>query len=351
MRGRRSIRCWGLLGLLTGSLFLSSCGHNVKAPAAGTGAEPDKVLYDNAMADIKKGRTDLGRLALQTLMNTYPDSDYLAKAKLGIADSYYNDGGVTGLTQAVAQYEDFVTFFPFLDEAQYAQMQVGMAHYRRMEKADRDSTEALAAENAFQTLLLKYPDGPAAEEARQRLREVQEVLAEGEMRKAEFYFIRPGGDRASALRLQSLVSRYPLYSQADRAQLMLAQLWERHGGGSEQSVRFYTNIVKDYPLSPLVPEAKDKLKRYGAAVPDPDPDALARMKQEQQIARRTPGVMGRSLGTLKSGPDVSMAARTGSPNMTPSSEQVADAPVPGLPPNGAPTTGIAAQTVTPTTRR
>jgi outer membrane protein assembly factor BamD len=95
-----------------------------------TSAEPDKVLYDRAQADLKAGRYIEGRLALQTLINTYPDSEYLAKAKLAMGDSFYKEGGTSNLTQAVSQYKDFITFFPFLDEAAYAQMQVGMANYR-----------------------------------------------------------------------------------------------------------------------------------------------------------------------------------------------------------------------------
>jgi outer membrane protein assembly factor BamD len=342
----------GLLGLLAASMAVSSCGHNAKAAAGdGSGAEPDKVLYDNAVADISKGKHELGRLALQTLMNTYPDSEYLAKAKLGIADSYYKEGGATGLSQSVAEYEDFITFFPFLDEAAYAQMQVGMAHFRRMEKPDRDATEAWAAESAFQVLLERYPDGPVAAEGQQRLREVQEVLAEGEYRKAQFYIIQ-GRDRAALLRLQRLVTRYPLYSQADRAQGAIAALYERHGGGPELATQYYARIVRDYPLSPLAPDAKEKLKKYGVPVPEPDPDALARMQKEAQIDRNRPGLLGRSLGMLKTGPDVSMAARIGNPNLTPSNDDNEDATVLGLPAGntlggtGA-GTGVSAQTVRP----
>ena len=207
-----SIRYLGLLGLLATSMAVSSCGRKAAAPNANASAEPDKVLYEASMAEVNRGKLEVGRLGLQTLMNTYPDSEYLAKAKLGIADSYYKEGGITGMTHAVAEYEDFITFFPFLDEAAYAQMQVGMAHYNRMEKPDRDRTEALAAENAFQILLQKYPDGPIADQGRQRLREVQEVLAEGEMRTAQYYFIR-GADKSAIGRLQRLIARYPLYSQ------------------------------------------------------------------------------------------------------------------------------------------
>ena len=105
-------------------------------------AAPDKILYDRAQVDIKKGRQEVGRLNLQTLINTYPDSEYLAKAKLAIADSYFKEGGSANWTQAIAGYKDFIVFFPFLPEASYAQSQVAMTHFRQMEKPDRDRTEA-----------------------------------------------------------------------------------------------------------------------------------------------------------------------------------------------------------------
>ena len=49
------------------------------------GAQPDKILYEKATNEIAHGRYDVGRLTLQTLINTYPDSEYLAKAKIGRA--------------------------------------------------------------------------------------------------------------------------------------------------------------------------------------------------------------------------------------------------------------------------
>ena len=116
-----------------------------KKADASESAEPDKLLYDRAIQDIKKSRYIEGRLSFQTLINTYPDSEYLAKAKLGVADSYYKEGGTSNLTQAIQEYNDFITFFPFLDEAAYAQMQVGMAYYRMMEKSDRDISKAQSA--------------------------------------------------------------------------------------------------------------------------------------------------------------------------------------------------------------
>src|SRR3974390_559966 len=160
-------------------------------------AEPDKQLYEKAMNDIKRGKHEVGRLGLQTLINTYPDSEYLAKAKLAIADSYFKEGGTSNITQAIAGYKDFIVFFPFLPEAAYAQMQVAMANYNEMDKPDRDNTTAKQAEEEFQTFLQKYPKDPLAPQAEQRLRDVQEVIAEGQFRIANYYYVKSNA-RAAA---------------------------------------------------------------------------------------------------------------------------------------------------------
>src|SRR2546425_11846470 len=110
-------------------------------------AEPDKILYDKAIEDVRRGRHEVGRLNLQTLINTYPDSEYLAKAKLAIADSFYKEGGTANMTQAIQAYKDFGVFFPMLPEAGDAQVQVAMAHYRQTEKPDRGGTQAREAED------------------------------------------------------------------------------------------------------------------------------------------------------------------------------------------------------------
>lgn len=326
------------LALLALAIFISGSAANQaaaqvpasnasNASSATESAEADKVLYDKAMKDLDHSRFETARLSLQTLINTYPDSEYLAKAKLAIADSYYKEGGTTGLTQAVAEYQDFITFFPFLDEASYAQMQIAMAHYRRMEKADRDRSEALEAEAALQIFLQKYPNTELTPKAEQRLREVQEVLADGDYRIATFYFLRRA-DKAAAPRLIDLVNRYPLYSAADRANWMLASIYERNEH-NDVAATYYTRLVKEYPLSPLAADAKGKLVKFGDPVPQPDPTALVRMQKEQQMPRERPGFLKRPAGLLKTGPDVSTAARIGMPTLTPESDDATDTLSPG----------------------
>lgn len=281
--------------------------------------EPDKQLYDKALSDIKRGRGEIGRLSLQTLINTYPDSEYLAKAKLAIADSYFKEGGTANMTQAINGYKDFIVFFPFLPEAAYAQMQVAMAQYNEMAKADRDDTHARGAEDEFQTFLLKYPKDPLAPQAEQHLREVQEVLAEGQFRVAYYYYVK-GDRRAAAGRLIPLVRRYPLYSKSDQALWMLGDIYEK-SERKDLAGNFYAQIVKNYPLSPKVPDAKAKLKAFAMPIPQPDPKAVEWMTAEQNTPRPKGSLVHRSMGIMHSGPDMRMAAMHGTPNMQPDDDQ------------------------------
>ena len=308
-----------------------------KSTTVDNNAQPDKILYDKAIDDIKHGRQEVGRLNMQTLINTYPDSEYLAKAKLAIADSYYKEGGTSNLALAVSGYKDFEVFFPFLPEATYAQMQVAMAHYRQMDKPDRDRSHAIAAEEEFQTFLQKFPNDPLAPQAQQHLREVQEVLAEGEYRIGYYYYVK-GDKRAAAARLLAVTNRYPLYSKSDQALWMMGDILEK-SEHKEVAALYYGRIVKNYPLSGMVPGAKDKLKAFGAPVPQPDPNSVAWMTAEQNTPRPHTSLVKKPLALLSNGPkgQLMVAARNGPPNLQPESEGVSPGDI--LTPGGLSKTG------------
>jgi outer membrane protein assembly factor BamD len=291
-----------------------------KSTSVDNNVQPDKVLYDRAAEDIKHGKHEVGRLNLQTLINTYPDSEYLAKAKLLIADSYYKEGGTANMTQAISGYKDFIVFFPFLPEASYAQLQVAMGHFRQMEKPDRDRTEAKEAESEFQTFLQKYPKDPLADKAMQHLREVQEVIAEGDYRVAYYYYAK-GDKRAAAARLIGVTNRYPLYSRSDHALWMLADIFDK-AEKKEVAANYYARIVKNYPLSSETPQAKARLVAMKVPVPQPDPKARARMVAEQNAPRPHTSLAKKPLGILHSGPtgEMKTAARVGEPNLEPEAD-------------------------------
>src|SRR3954469_2455834 len=221
---RRSLVAVLLAGMM---VFVAGCRHaKVNNPIANLNSkQPDKVLFDRAMEAMKKGKYDVARLTLQTLINTYPDSEYVARAKLAVGDSWYAEGGAAGLQQAEIEYKDFKTFFPNMPEAAEAQLKVADIHYRQMEKPDRDYTHGKRAEEEYRALIQEFPDSKLVPQAKEKLREVQEVLAEREFRIGRFYYLRESYI-AGIARLKTLTDTYPLYSKSETALYMLGDSYE-----------------------------------------------------------------------------------------------------------------------------
>ena len=293
--------------------------------------QPDKVLFDRAEDAIKHGKYDVARLSLQTLINTYPDSEYVARAKLAIGDSWYQEGGTAAMAQAESEYKDFITFFPNMPEAAEAQMKSANIHFGEMEKADRDPTHARRAEEEYRQLIMQFPDSSLVPQAKQRLLEVQEVLADREYIIGHFYFMRESYPAAIA-RLKSVADTYPLYSGADDALFELGTAYEREvevirrsrlpetAKGAlikqytEGAVAAYDRIVTRYPMESRAGEAKKRLMAMKQKVPQATPQSIAQDKAEI-ASRGSLGTIGKVMENFHKGPDVSEAATVGEPTL------------------------------------
>src|SRR5262249_23005742 len=152
--------------------------------------EPDKDLYVTARKELDHAHYDRARLLLNTLINTYPDSEFLPQAKYATAESFYNEGTKAMLEQADAAFRDYIIFFPETDKTDDAQLMVAMTHIRQLQKADRDSTQARLAEVELKKMIKEYPDSDLLDEAKDKLRAVQEQLAKGVSGIAHQYYIR-----------------------------------------------------------------------------------------------------------------------------------------------------------------
>ncbi len=290
------------VGFLPGCAAVNRLHHPDPGLVFAPGDQPDKVLFQKATHEITHSRFEVGRLTLQTLINTYPDSEYLSKAKLAIADSYYEEGGVSGFTQAEAEYKDFITFFPTAPEAPEAQYRVGMAHFRLLAKADRDQTEALNAEAEFKEFLLKYPESPLISRVKGRLRQTQEILAQGDFFTAYFYYAH-NAFLASRSRFQEIIDNYPDFSGGDEALFYLGQSLEHLRKGHD-AIIYYQHIITDFPLSAKTPEAKERLAALKAPIPRPTRAMLARA-QADASHHLEKSWFEKGMGLMSSAPDTS----------------------------------------------
>ncbi len=294
--------------------------------------QPDKELYDKAMLAIKKGRFDQARLDLQTLLNTYPDSEYQMRAKLAVGDSWFKEGGTAALTQAEGEYKDFITFFPQTPEAAEAQMKVGDIYYMQMEKPDRDFTNAQNAEREYRAMISQFPDSPLVPRAKQKLREVQEVLAEREFLIGQYYESRANWAGALA-RLQTVADTYPLYSKSDQLWILIGDSY----AGEAQQVRAsaalpaavrerltqvyldkaaaaYDHVITRYPMMQHVEDARDRLIAMNRPIPEPTQAEIAADDAEER-SRQPMRFTDKTLGILKHGPTVVEAAHVGDPTL------------------------------------
>jgi outer membrane protein assembly factor BamD len=304
-------------------------------PLAGvTSKQPDKELFDKAMTALRKGKYDVARLDLQALLTTYPESEYQMRAKLAVGDSWYKEGGAAALQQAEAEYKDFITFFPNQPEAAEAQMKVGDIYYQQMEKPDRDPTNAERAEQEYRLMVQQYPDSTLVPRAKQRLREVQEVLAQRQYSIGSFYATHDNWP-ASIARLQTLTDSYPLYSKSDLALLQLgddyaaeANIASKMGyinaaererliaAYDDRAADCYSHVVTRYPMAPHVEDARERLIALGRPVPEPNQTQLAESEAEEQ-SRANIKLKDRAILLVKHGPSTLEAARVGEPLMTP----------------------------------
>ena len=311
--------------------------------------QPDKVLFDRGMDEMKHNHFEVARLDLQALISAYPDSEFIARAKLALADSWYAEGGSTAWAQAEQEYKDFITFFPNMPEAAEAQLKIANIHFSQMEKPDRDFTHAVRAEQEYRNVILQYPDNPKmVAEAKTKLLQVQEVIAEREYRVGRFYYMR-GSYIPALARLQSLVNEYPLYSGADEALYLVGQSYEgqiatmhRMAGMerqqmeklhkfneaqlkkdeadrerlishfTEEAAKAYSKILTRYPVMDRADSAKERLLALHQPVPRPTKAMLAQNKAEED-ARRQESLVDSVKGAFGHRPDVSIATKVGEP--------------------------------------
>jgi outer membrane protein assembly factor BamD len=302
-------------------------------PLAGVNSkQPDKELFDKAMLAMKKGHFDVSRLDLQTLLNTYPESEYRMRAKLAVGDSWFKEGGAAALTQAEAEYRDFITFFPNAPEAAEAQMKVADIYYSQMEKPDRDPKNAEEAEAEYRNMINMFPDSTLVPRAKQKLRDVQEVLAERETEIGIYYETRENYNAAIA-RLETVVDTYPLYSKSDQALLAIGdayagqahnvQITPRLPGAikerleavyMDRAAQAYAKVITRYPMAPHVEDARDRLVAMNRPVPEPTPEAVAENDAEER-SRQPLHFTDKTLDIIKHGPMVVEAVHVGEPSL------------------------------------
>ena len=272
---------------------------------------PDKSLFETGGEYLRKSQYIKARLAFQTLINTYPDSDLAADSYLAIADSFYDEAGLDNLLQAEDQYKNFIIFFPTNPKTVDAQMKIVSLNMKMMRSPDRDKTYSYKAEAAIKKFLADYPDSEYAAVAKQYLREVQENLAQGDYGVGMFYSTK-GNHIAAKSRFKEITESYKEFSMMDETLFHLAESLEKTENADEAAI-YYGKIASEYPFSPRFDQAKERLQAMGKAIPEVNTQVAAanqaRVKPPEGFSPLKPFVDFASALGLKGTPDPYEAAR------------------------------------------
>jgi outer membrane protein assembly factor BamD len=276
------------------SLSLAACGGKAKnkitlEEAKGPGR--DRELFRDAADAIRKGAYDKGRILINTMINTYPDSPLVKIAKLANADSFYYEGGTKNLAQAEVAYREFIDFFPEDPLADDVMIKIAEIHLRQVQSPDRDPTHARLAERQLKETLRRYPNTDQKDLLEQRMTDVQEILAMHELKVARFNFELRQAMAGTQYRTEEILNKYPNFSRFDEALWLHAQTMAIQED-TETAGNDLTRLVTNYPKSEYVEEAKKMLSRFGKPVPEPDPAKVAAGQDEK------PGVMSKVSGLL-----------------------------------------------------
>jgi outer membrane protein assembly factor BamD len=266
-RKKKKGRFFGLLG---------GGGDDTVEELTGTVAPGrDRVLFEEAARQVRKGQHETGRLLFSTIINTYPDSGFLPLAKLAIADSFYLEGTTSALVQAAQAYLDWLTFFPTDPLADDAMLKVAESEMRQMGLSDRDISHARKAEQRLKALLQQYPQSNLRPIVEDRLREAQESLAMHGYQIGIFYLEarykgNKGGLKGAQSRFKEVNDKYPNFSLRDGVLFRLAYTYQQEEEPDE-AARYYQELLRYFPNSDYAEKAKEQLSIIGVPVPDPDP--------------------------------------------------------------------------------
>ena len=284
-----------------GKLFgLFGGGEDKYADLTGAAvAGRDRVLFEEAAKEVRKGSHDTGRLLFATIINTYPDSPFLPLAKLAIADSFFLEGTTSALIQAAQAYQDWLTFFPTDPLADDASLKVAEAEMRQMGLSDRDISHARKAEQRLKVLLQQYPKSPLRPTVEARLAQVQENLAMHNLQVGRFYHdvkfsTGKGGLKGAQSRFKEIADKYPCFSYNDEVFYRLAATYQAEEEPDE-AARYYQKLVQEFPESEYVERARQQLNIIGAPIPEKStPNPCAKRKAQSFMGNLMQQVSGKA---------------------------------------------------------
>jgi outer membrane protein assembly factor BamD len=251
-------RSTALTALVLALAFASACAsaNGRRAVPPGT-SQPDQFLFDKGNEALQARKWLTAREYFKQVTETYTQSPIRPDAKLGIGDTYIGEGSTASLVLSIAEFQEFLSFYPTHPRADYAQYKIGLAHFRQMRAPQRDQTETRETIHEFDTFIARYPNSTLLPEVRNRLRDAKDRLSESEFEVGRFYFrIRwyPG----AIDRLNALLKSDPEFTSRDGAYFYLGESLMQVNRQAE-ALPLYEKLTTEFEQSEYLIQTKKRI--------------------------------------------------------------------------------------------
>lgn len=219
--------------------------------AVETAEKSEQGYYNNAIAQIDKGRYTQAVEDLTNLRTFYPTGQYAEQSLLDMMYAQYASGKYE---TAAASAEQFIRLYPSNPQVSYAYYVRGVANMQgsseglklfKLNQAERDTAYLRIAFANFQELINKYPNSPYAPDAAQRMTFIYNQFAESEMTAANWYIEREAYV-AAVNRAKWVFQYYPLSESVPDAIAVLAYSHEKLGL-NDLAKEYKTLLQINYP--------------------------------------------------------------------------------------------------------
>ncbi|MGE3519985.1 MAG: outer membrane protein assembly factor BamD [Vicinamibacterales bacterium] len=252
---RSRVAFTALIFAIAGASACIGTGRRAAVPS-GT-MQPDQFLFDRGKAELERKRWVTAREYFKEVSETYTQSPLRPDAKLAVGDTYLGEGSSEALVLAIAEFNEFLSFYPTHPRADYAQFKLGLAHFRQMRRPQRDQTETREAIREFETFVARYPNSSLLPEAKEHLRECKDRLSQAEFEVGRFYYrIRwyPG----AIDRLTTLLKDDPQYTSRDGAYYYLGESLLKVNRQGE-ALPVFEKLLQEFEESEYLEEARKRV--------------------------------------------------------------------------------------------
>ena len=225
--------------------------------------EADRLLFERGSAALDEGDWRRAREYFVEIRDNYPQSQFRAPARLGIGESFEQEGSTEAYVRALAEFQDFLSLYPTHPRAAFAQYKVGMVHFHQIRRAERDQSQTLNAIAEFENFIDRYPDDrELMPEVLGRLREARDRLSTHDFTVGQFYYrakFYPG----AVNRFRQILDNDPDYSNRDAVYFYLG-LTLADARQVTEAIPYFARILEEFDASEYADEARVRISELEA---------------------------------------------------------------------------------------